>query len=178
MPGHTRAQCTLGKMSWSQLPSQRHMHSALNRHPHYCIRTIAGIHAAVGCSGLGVMYRFSNKNSSPSAMTSKLPHCRGHPPAWVGGGGYGYGMAMDWDPSAVVRLYKTRTTDREVRCFHAPLTQIPSEPQHLPLHLLSLMTSRDPDDCSLGASIAAPNCVSSSTGAVDHLLSIGAALAG
>ena len=28
----TRAQCTLGKMSRSQLPSQRHMHSALNRH--------------------------------------------------------------------------------------------------------------------------------------------------
>ena len=28
-------------------------------------------------------YRFSNKNSSPSAMTSRLPHCHGHPPAWV-----------------------------------------------------------------------------------------------
>ena len=27
--------------------------------------------------------RFSNKNSSPSAMTSRLPHCHGHPPAWV-----------------------------------------------------------------------------------------------
>ena len=36
MPGHTRAQCTLGKMSRSPLPSQRHMHSAPNRHPHYC----------------------------------------------------------------------------------------------------------------------------------------------
>ena len=84
MPGHTRAQCTLGKMSKSQLPSQRHMHSAQNKHLHYCIRTTAGIHPAAGCSGLGVMYRFSNKNSSPSAMTSRLPHCRGHPPALVG----------------------------------------------------------------------------------------------
>ena len=28
-------------------------------------------------------HRFSNKNSSPSAMTSRLPHCHGHPPAWV-----------------------------------------------------------------------------------------------
>ena len=28
-------------------------------------------------------HRFSNKNSSPSAMTSILPHCHGHPPAWV-----------------------------------------------------------------------------------------------
>ena len=63
MPGHTLAQCTLGKMSKSQLPSPCHMHSALNRHPHYCIRTTTCIHAAAGCSGLGVMYRFSNKNS-------------------------------------------------------------------------------------------------------------------
>ena len=29
-------------------------------------------------------YRLSNNNSSPFAMTSKHPHCRGHPPAWVG----------------------------------------------------------------------------------------------
>ena len=29
-------------------------------------------------------YRFSNKNSSPSAMMSRHLHCRGHPPAWVG----------------------------------------------------------------------------------------------
>ena len=63
MPGHIQAQCTLGKMSRSQLPSQHHMHSAQNRHPYYCIRTTTGIHAAAGCSGLGVMYRFSNKNS-------------------------------------------------------------------------------------------------------------------
>ena len=28
-------------------------------------------------------HTFSNKNSSPSAMTSRLPHCRGHPPAYV-----------------------------------------------------------------------------------------------
>ena len=61
MPGHTRAPCTLGKMSSSQLPSQHHMHSAPNKHPHYC--TSAGIHATAGCSGLGVMYRFSNKKS-------------------------------------------------------------------------------------------------------------------
>ena len=26
---------------------------------------------------------FSNKNSSPSAMTRRLPHCHGDPPAWV-----------------------------------------------------------------------------------------------
>ena len=26
-------------------------------------------------------HRFSNKNSSPSAMTSRLLHCHGHPPA-------------------------------------------------------------------------------------------------
>ena len=73
MPGHTRAQCTLGKMSRSQLPSQRYMHSA--GHPHYCLRTTAGIHAAAGCSGLGVMYRFSNKNSEemhpPSSPTGR-----------------------------------------------------------------------------------------------------------
>ena len=29
-------------------------------------------------------YRFSNKNSSPSAVTSRLAHCRRHPLAWVG----------------------------------------------------------------------------------------------
>ena len=63
MPGHTRAQCTLGNMSGSQLPSQRHMHGASNKHPHYCIRTTAGIHAAAGCSVLGVTYKFSDKNS-------------------------------------------------------------------------------------------------------------------
>ena len=63
MPRHARAQCTLGKMSRKQLPSQRHMHRAPNRHLHYCIRTTAGIHPAADCSGLGVMYRFSNKNS-------------------------------------------------------------------------------------------------------------------
>ena len=62
MPGHTRAQCILGKMSTSQLPSERHIHSAANRRPYYCICTTAGIHNAVGCSGLGVMCRF-NKNS-------------------------------------------------------------------------------------------------------------------
>ena len=61
MPGHTWAQCTLGKMSRSQLPSQRHMHSAQSRHPYYCIRTTAGIHAAAGCSGLGVMYRSTSR---------------------------------------------------------------------------------------------------------------------
>ena len=32
-------------------------------------------------------HRFSNKNSSPSAMTSRRPHCRRHPPAWVGNPG-------------------------------------------------------------------------------------------
>ena len=32
-------------------------------------------------------HTFSNKNSSPSAMTSRLPHCRGHPPAYVGNPG-------------------------------------------------------------------------------------------
>ena len=34
-------------------------------------------------SGTTGKYRFSNKNSSPSAMTSRLPHCHGHPPAWM-----------------------------------------------------------------------------------------------
>ena len=34
-------------------------------------------------------YTFSNKNSSPSAMTSRLPHCRG------GGGGEGWHVALD-----------------------------------------------------------------------------------
>ena len=75
------------KMSKSQLPSQRHMHSALNKHLRYYIRTTAGIRAAASCSGLGVMHRFSNENSSRSAMTSGLPHCRGHPPTWVGNPG-------------------------------------------------------------------------------------------
>ena len=55
------------KMSKSQLPSQRHMHNALNKHPHYYIRTTAGIRAAASCSGLGVMHRFSNKNIRTAA---------------------------------------------------------------------------------------------------------------
>ena len=72
MPGHTRAQYTLGKMSRSQLPSRRHMHSALNRHPHYCIRTTAGNHAAAGCSGLGVMYRWGGGGNPFEVREAKV----------------------------------------------------------------------------------------------------------
>ena len=79
VPGHTRAQCTLGKMSTSQLLSQRYMHSDR--------ATCLG---GKSRSRTPRKYKFSNKNSSPFAMTSRHPqycghpHCCRHPLAWVG----------------------------------------------------------------------------------------------